>query len=112
MELQVEEFHSSNGWFERWNARFNVSFKAIAGEEKAVTPEITNLWWETRHDVKTSDFYFYQITVVHLLEELACCLTVIFRSRSSHRRCSIRKGLTKKPFLTEKKSCFLETKKV
>ena len=28
--LQVEEFHSSNGWFEGWNTRFNVSFKAIA----------------------------------------------------------------------------------
>ena len=46
-ELQVEEFQASNGWFERWKNRFNVSFKTIAGEEKAVTPEMTSSWWET-----------------------------------------------------------------
>ena len=38
---QVEEFHASNGWSERWKARFNVSFKATFGEEKAVAPEMT-----------------------------------------------------------------------
>lgn len=40
-ELQVEEFHASNGWFERWKARYNISFKAIAGEGKAITPKMT-----------------------------------------------------------------------
>ena len=46
-ELQIEGFKASNGWFERWKSRFNVSFKAIAGEEKSVTPEMTSSWWET-----------------------------------------------------------------
>ena len=46
-ELQIEGFKASNGWFERWKSRFNVSFKAIAGEEKSVTPELTSSWWET-----------------------------------------------------------------
>ena len=45
-ELQIEGFKASNGWFERWKSRFNVSFKAIAGEEKTVTPEMTSSWWE------------------------------------------------------------------
>ena len=46
-ELQIEGFKASNGWFERWKSRFNVSFKTIAGEEKSVTPEMTSSWWET-----------------------------------------------------------------
>ena len=46
-ELQIEGFKASNGWFERWKSRFNVSFKAIAGKEKSVTPEMTSSWWET-----------------------------------------------------------------
>ena len=29
-ELQIEGFKASNGWFERWKSRFNVSFKTIA----------------------------------------------------------------------------------
>ena len=58
-ELQTEGFMASNGWFERWKTRFNVSFKAIAGEEKSVTPEMTSSWLETylptilsRYDLK------------------------------------------------------------
>ena len=46
-ELQIEGFKASNGWFERWKSRFNVSFKAITGEEKSVTPEMTSSWWKT-----------------------------------------------------------------
>ena len=41
-KLQAEEFHASNGWFERWKARFSASFKAIAGEKKVVTSEKTS----------------------------------------------------------------------
>ena len=44
--LQTEEFHALNGWFEKWKARFNVSFKAIAGEEQVVTLEMISSWWE------------------------------------------------------------------
>ena len=46
-ELQIEGFKASNGWFERWKTRFNVSFKAIVGEEKSVTSEMTSSWLET-----------------------------------------------------------------
>ena len=45
-ELQVEEFHDSNGWFERWKATFNVSFIDSAGEEKAPSHEMTSTWKE------------------------------------------------------------------
>ena len=45
-ELQAEEFYDSNGWFKRWKARFNVSFIAIAGEEKAPSREMTSSWRE------------------------------------------------------------------
>ena len=62
-ELQIEGFTASNGWFERWKTRFNVSFKAIAGEEKSVTPEMTSSWLETylptilsRYDLKYMTF--------------------------------------------------------
>ena len=51
-EVQIEEFHVSNGWFERWNIGFNVSFKTIS-KEKAVTPEITSSWWGTHNDGKS-----------------------------------------------------------
>ena len=53
-ELQLEKFHASNGWFERWKARFNVSVKAIAGQETAVTHEMTSSKWETHHGAKSS----------------------------------------------------------
>ena len=43
-ELQVEKFHASNGWFERWNAKFNVSFKATAGEEHSMRRRNSNTW--------------------------------------------------------------------
>ena len=53
------KLRDSNGWLERWKIRFNVSFKAIAGEEKSVTPEMTSSWLETylptilsRYDLK------------------------------------------------------------
>ena len=38
--MKAEEFHASNGWFEKWKVTFNVPFKAKAGEKKAV-----NLRW-------------------------------------------------------------------
>ena len=58
-ELQIEGFKASNGWFERWKTRLNVSFKAITGKEKSVIPEMTSSWLETyvhtilsRYDLK------------------------------------------------------------
>ena len=35
-------------------ASINVSFKVIAGEEKAVTLEMSISWWETLHGAKSS----------------------------------------------------------
>ena len=79
-ELQIEGFKALNGWFERWKTRFNVSFEAIAGEEKSVTPEMTSSWLETylptilsRYDLK--DIYnanefglFYQVLPTKTME--------------------------------------------
>ena len=79
-ELQIEGFKASNGWFERWKTRFNMSFKAITGEEKSVTPEMTSSWLETylptilpRYDLK--DIYnadefglFYQALPIKTME--------------------------------------------
>ena len=79
-ELQIEGFKASNGWFERRKTRFNVSFKAIAGDEKSVTPEMTSSWLETylptilpRYDLK--DIYnadkfglFYQALPTRTME--------------------------------------------
>ena len=55
-ELQVKEFHASNVWFEIWRGRLNVSFKAIAEEEKVVTTEMASLWWETHLPTILSQF--------------------------------------------------------
>ena len=47
-ELKAEEFHASSGWFERWKVRFNVPFKANAGEKKAI-----NLKWPAHGKKRT-----------------------------------------------------------
>ena len=47
-QRQAEERHASNGWFESWKARYNVSFKAIAGE-KVVIPEMKKNTWMLAH---------------------------------------------------------------
>ena len=59
-ELQAEKFHVLIKWFERQKAIFKVSFKAIAGEEKAVIPEMTSSWLETHlpkfyHDLNSKN---------------------------------------------------------
>ena len=60
-ELQGEEFHASNGWFERCKARLNVSFEAIAGKEKAVTPEMISSRRETHLPTILSRFELREI---------------------------------------------------
>ena len=44
-KLQINEFVASNGWFDRWKTRNNISFKIIAGEEKSCT-EMVAPWTE------------------------------------------------------------------
>ena len=55
-ELKAGEFHASNGWFEKWKARFYVSFKTITEEEKVVTAEMTSSWWKTHLSTVLSQF--------------------------------------------------------
>ena len=40
-ELNLEKFQASDGWFQSWKARYNISFKEVSGESKSVTPEMT-----------------------------------------------------------------------
>ena len=53
-ELQAKEFLGSNGWFERWEARFNVSLKTVK-------PEMTSSWWETHLPRTLSRFELKEI---------------------------------------------------
>ena len=46
-ELQIEDFKGSDGWLDRWKTRYCVTFKAVAGEGKSCTPQMTASWDET-----------------------------------------------------------------
>ena len=46
-KLKMNEFVASNGWFDRWKTRNNISFKIIAGEEKSYTEEMVAPWTES-----------------------------------------------------------------
>ena len=43
-KLKINEFVASNGWFDRWKTRNNISFKIIAAEEKSCTEEMVAPW--------------------------------------------------------------------
>ena len=45
--LELTDFRVSDGWLDKWKQRHNVIFKAVLGEENAVTPEMTASWSET-----------------------------------------------------------------
>ena len=81
-KLQVEEFHASNGWFESWKARFSVSFKAILGEEKAVTPETTSSWWELH--LPTILAWFELKDILKLLIIIIMLMNLDFLSRITY----------------------------
>lgn len=38
-KLVVGNFKQSNGWFDKFKARYNISFKVICGESKSVNTE-------------------------------------------------------------------------
>ena len=56
-ELNTEDFKASNGWLRRWKERNNISFEAVCGESKSVTPEMVNAWLETSLQTALSSNY-------------------------------------------------------
>ena len=46
-ELYIENFKASNGWFERWKSRHEITFKTVSGEAKSCTKEMTASWEES-----------------------------------------------------------------
>ena len=46
-EWNTENFRASDSWLRRWKERNDISFEAISGESKSVTPEMVNGWSET-----------------------------------------------------------------
>ena len=46
-KLSADEFKASGGWFERPEARNNVTFKTVSGEEKLCISDMTAYWKET-----------------------------------------------------------------
>jgi hypothetical protein len=46
-ELGIENFKASNGWFERWKGRHEISFNTVSGEAKSCTEEMTASWEES-----------------------------------------------------------------
>ena len=46
-KIDIERFQASDGWFYRWNNRYNVSFKMVSGEGHSCTAEMTAPWKET-----------------------------------------------------------------
>ena len=68
-ELNITDFKASDGWLDRWKNRHNVVFRAISGEERSCTEEMTASWAQThlptimsRYDIYNADEFglFYQ----------------------------------------------------
>ena len=47
-ELNITDFKASYGWLDRWKNRHNVVFRAISGEERLCTEEMTASWAQTQ----------------------------------------------------------------
>ena len=45
--LELTDFRALVGWLDKWKQRHSVTFKAVSGEENAVTPEMTASWSRT-----------------------------------------------------------------
>ena len=45
--LDLTDFNASDGGLEKWKLRHNVTFKSVAGEKNACTPEMAACWKET-----------------------------------------------------------------
>lgn len=57
--IGIDDFKASDGSADRWRARNNVTFKAVSGEVKSYTPEMTAHWKETQEE--TNDTIEVQI---------------------------------------------------
>ena len=55
-ELEIENFHASDGWLDRWKKRNSISFKVVAGESASVTEEMVAPWTETTLPTILSQF--------------------------------------------------------
>ena len=56
-ELNTEDFMASNGWLRHWKERINISFEAVSGESKSVTPKMVQAWLETSLPTVSSSNY-------------------------------------------------------
>ena len=41
VELGIDDFKASNGWFDRWKGRHEIAFKTVSGEAQSCTKEMT-----------------------------------------------------------------------
>ena len=46
-KINIKGFQASDGWLDRWNNRYNVSFKTVFGEGNSCMAEMTAPWKET-----------------------------------------------------------------
>ena len=46
-ELNITDFKASDGWLDQWKNRHNVVSRAISGEERSCTEEMTASWAQT-----------------------------------------------------------------
>lgn len=49
--LNVDDFHASNGWLEKWKKRYNIVNMNVAGEEGDVNEEVVNSWEERAREL-------------------------------------------------------------
>ena len=56
-QLNTEDFKASNGCLWRWKERNNISFEAVSGESKSVTPKMVQAWLETSLPTVLSSSY-------------------------------------------------------
>lgn len=47
VELGIDDFKASNGWFDRWKGRHEIAFKTVSGEAQSCTKEMTASWEES-----------------------------------------------------------------
>ena len=46
-KINIKGFQASDGWFDCWKNRYNVSFKTASGEGNSLMAEMTTPWKET-----------------------------------------------------------------
>ena len=54
--LQTEDLKGFDGWLDRWKTRYDFTFKAVAGEGKSCTSQMTASWDETTQSTILSNY--------------------------------------------------------